>query len=300
MELRHRILQINNSPKFRLLKRELEKLGCAYKFNENGQHSSIEYTFSEQDQYAPRLKEFVISHDITIQSALYYEENEILASEWVIAEVGEFQYPQPEKHFGYREATYNLQNYCRRCGQGAIQVRPFRLAKDFIQKRAHFLGLHWVFDEIFIRPIVKTVFDGAGISGLTYLGVIEHGSDSYFDNVLQINIPISNEPGLITDDLFKVTCKPMNEESYAKGFSEFMDKPGTIFCGRVKYRYPLTKPVIFKASVLKDAPDFVKSHEYYGSMAGAEHFILVRNKVVRLVKEKGLRGLGFRRPVHLV
>ena len=43
-----------------------------------------------------------------------------------------------------------------------------------------------------------------------------------------------------------------------------------------------------------------RAHEYYGSGLGAYHFILVRNKVVKLVKEKGLRGLGFRRPVHLV
>ena len=75
---------------------------------------------------------------------------------------------------------------------------------------------------------------------------------------------------------------------------------GPPFCGRVKYHYPLTEPIQLKASVLEDLPDFVKSHEYYGSGRAANRFILARNRVVRLIRDKGLRGLGFRRPVHLV
>ena len=118
--------------------------------------------------------------------------------------------------------------------------------------------------------------------------------------MLQLDIPILEEQALVTENLFSVTCKPQNEESYVKGLGWIKDRPGLPYCGRVKYHYPLTEPFMFKASALRGLPDFVKSHEYYGSGLGAYHFILVRNKVVFLVKEKGLRGLGFRRPVHLV
>lgn len=298
MELRHRILQFSNSPKFNLLKSEFSKLGCAYQFNENGPLSSIEYTFSEQEHYAPHLKEFANLHGITIQSALHYEEAEILRAEWVIVEVGEFQYPQPEDN--YIGATYDTQDYCSRCGQGKKQNRPFRLKKDFVQKQAKFLGLHWVFDEVFIRPIIKSIFDTAGISGIGYSNVIHHKTDQPISDLLQMNIPVIEETGLITNELFTVTCKPHNEESAVKGLVQITDRPGLPYCGRVKYHYPLTKPIEFNARVLKGLPDFVKSHECYGSGAGANRFILVRNRVVQVVKEKGLRGLEFPRPVHLV
>ena len=69
MELRHRILQINNSPKFELLKSEFRILGCQYQFNENGPLSSIEYTFSEHEIFTLDLISFVKSNDIMLQSA---------------------------------------------------------------------------------------------------------------------------------------------------------------------------------------------------------------------------------------
>lgn len=298
MELRHRIFAISNSPNFELLKLELQKLGCIYKFTENGHLSFIEYTFAEHESFATRLIEFANFHQIIVQSRLLYEEKEILNAEWVIAEVGEFQYPQPEDN--YKEATYDTRNYCSRCGQGAIQNRPFRLKKDFVQRQAKFLGLHWVFDEIFVRPEIKGLFDAANISGITYLDVVQHKTGQRISDLLQLKIPVLDHPGLITDELFTVTCKPQNEESYVKGVGQIKDKPGLPFCGRIKYRYPLTKQIKFQASVLKSQPDFVKSQEYFGSGAAANHFILVRNRAVRLIKEKGIRGLGFSQPVFLI
>ncbi len=298
MELQHRILQFKNSPKFNLLEAELQKLGCDYQFNENGALSSIEFTFSDHERYAPRLVEFASATGLLIDSTLCYEEEEISQAEWVLAGVGEYQYPQPED--GYIEATYDTSDYCRRCGQGARQDRPFRLKKDFVQKQAKFLGLHWVFDEIFIRPVVMSIFDTAGISGLTYREVLHHQTGQPIQDLLQVNIPIIEQSGLITGDLSPVTCTPQNEESHVKGLGGAKDKAVMPFCGRVKYHYPKTKPVEFKESILKDQPDVVKSLEYYGSGAAAHHFLLFRSKVMRLVKEKGLRGLEFQRPVHLV
>ena len=298
MEIRHRILQFNNAPEYDLLIAEFNRIGCKYKYNENSFLSSIEYTFSEHETYSPELLKFANANEIMVQSALYYNEQEILSAEWVIAEVGEFQYPQPED--SYIKTTYNTQDYCGRCGQGAKQDKPFRLKKDFVQRQAKFLGLHWVFDEIFVRPEVRRIFDAHGILGVKYRDVIHHKTSQPISNVLQLDIPILEEKGLVTENLFSVTCKPQNEESYIKGLGRIKERPGLPYCGRVKYHYPLTEPFMFKASALTGLPDFVKSNEYYGSGLGAYHFILVHNRVVLLVKEKGLQGLGFRRPVHLV
>lgn len=298
MELLHRILQFNNGPEYELLKAKFQKLGCHYQFNENSSVSSIEHTFSEHAPYESELINFAQQNDIMLQSALHYEEEEILSAEWAIAEVGQFQYPQPEDN--YVEATYDTQNYCSRCDQGKKQNRPFRLKKDFSQKQAKFLGLYWVSDEIFIRPLIMSLFDSAGISGVKYLDVIHHKTNRPFENVFQLDIPILGESALIVDNLFSVTCKSQNEESFVKGIGQLKDRPGPPFCGRVKYHYPSTEPIKFKANVLKGLPDFAKSYEYFGSGAAADRFILVRNKVVRFIKEKRIEGIVFRRPVHLV
>lgn len=296
MELRHRILQFNNSPKYDLLKKELERLGCNYSISVN--QSSIEYTFSENDPLARTLLSFTKANGLYLQSALYYSEEEINNAEWVICEVGEYQYPQPENN--YKEVTYDLSNYCSNCGIGKIQNAPFRLKKNFTQKKLGFLGLHWVFDEIFVRPNIVTVFEKEEITGISFTNVIHHKTDSVINNLYQMQINTIIEPGLITDNLFKVTCKYRNEESHIKGLGRLKNRRGSTFCGRVKYRYPKTEPLKYKARILQDQPDFVKSYEYYGSGHAAQRYIFARNRVVRLLGDKYLRGLSFTRPVHLV
>ncbi|MHC4565784.1 MAG: hypothetical protein ACYTE3_08490 [Planctomycetota bacterium] len=295
MELRHRILQFNNSPKYDIVKDELDRLGCKYKRNE----SSIECTFRDEDDTAQHLLAFAKSYDLLLQSYLQYSDDEVMNAEWVISSVGEYQYPQPED--GYLEATYNMGNACPRCGIGGVQDKPFRLKKAFTQKRSKFLGLFWVHDEIFVRPVIRQMFEQAGICGVSYHDVIHHRSNKVFDDVFQMRIDSIIGPALITDDLSPVTCKPQNEESHIKALGGHQrDESEYSYCGRVKYHYPLTKPIKFKANALKGFPDFAKSHEFYGGGYAADRFILARNRVVQFVRDNKLRGLEFLRPVHLV
>jgi hypothetical protein len=84
---------------------------------------------------------------------------------------------------------------------------------------------------------------------------------------------------------------------------EFSDQdPGDRrpYCGRVKYHWPLTKPLRFESKALAKLPDFAKSAEYFGSGGAANRFILARSRVLKLVSDMGLRGLSAKRPIHLV
>jgi hypothetical protein len=38
-------------------------------------------------------------------------------------------YPQPERDFLYLEQAYDLSARCPKCGEGAVQVAPFRIKK---------------------------------------------------------------------------------------------------------------------------------------------------------------------------
>jgi len=300
MEIHHRIIISQHKKNSKRLISLFKRLGIEYSILGNELASLIEYSFSEHDRNAKKLLAFAKRHDITIQSDLLYDEEEILSAEWVIAHSGESQYPQPEDGFGFIEITYNTEDYCGRCGQGLKQERPFQLKHAFIKDNGDFFGLHWVFDEIFVRPEIQDLFDSSGVTDVNFLNVINHKTNEPFNNLFQLHIPVLKEKALDTENLFTVTCKPQNEESFVKGMGHTKDKPGKPFCGRVKYHNPRTELIKFEAGVLKNAPDIVKSQEYYGSGAGANRFVLMRNRVVRLMKEKGLRGLVFRRPVHLV
>lgn len=141
MELRHRLLVFDHDPKFHILKVELDRLGCIYKTKDH----VIEINFSDNVHYSKELIRFARKNKFWLVTYLYYEEAEIHNSEWVQVSVGEFQYPQPENPVvntnasqsnpeSYKEFTYDLRDYCGRCGIGARQTNPFRLKRDFKQK----------------------------------------------------------------------------------------------------------------------------------------------------------------------
>lgn len=116
---------------------------------------------------------------------------------------------------------------------------------------------------------------------------------------MQLSIETELSPGLSTADLFRITCKPQNEESLVDG-KTIKNKPGPPFCGRIKYHYPLEHPIIYSAKSLNGMPDFVVSAEYYGWGAAAYRFIFARTKVINLLEQRGLRGLKPIRPINLV
>lgn len=297
MEVRHRILQFNNSPKYEQLRKELDKLGAAYKIEILGsiggeQSRSIEFTVSEDDPLFPVISEPIEMYDFYTQTGVYYSQQGIEAAEWVYATVGEYQYPQPEDE--YREATYDTSDYCACCGMGGVQVRPFRLKRDFKQKSSRFLGLHWVHDEVFVRPEVKAIFEKENISGVEFSHPVHFKSSEDIEGVYQITIQTIAEPGLVTEGLSTVTCMVNNEESYVEGVGRVKNRLGDYpYCGRVKYHFPRTDAIKFRRDSLADLPDIAKSHEYFGSGAAANRLILMRSRVVKLVKEYKLRGLKF-------
>ena len=208
---------------------------------------------------------------------------------------GEFQYPQPEEL--YLETTYDLATYCPRCGIGACQKAPFRLRRDFKQKRAHFLGLFWVHDEVFAREIAVRVLGASGLTGLTYSQPCIHTSGIPIEDLHQLRIEAIAPAGLLTDGLRTVVCREADDVVHNRSTERslgtnlrFSDIP---YCGRVKYHFPLAQTISFHKEALVNLPDFAKSAEYFGSGGGATRLILVRQRVVRAVKEAQLRGLKF-------
>ena len=96
-------------------------------------------------------------------------------------------YPQPEDDFAYREATYDLSDYCEVCGIGARQVAPFRFKKPPSWGIRSILQLNWVFDEYFVKHEVwESVFRPYGTKCRP---VVLDKTGAEIESVVQLEIP---------------------------------------------------------------------------------------------------------------
>lgn len=294
MELYYRLLEFNNSLSYETLKTELGRLGANYtvkKLTSSPDSNALflEFIVGASEPLFGEIERLVSTQGFYFQTGIRFSEQERRSAEWLYANVSESQYPQPKSDFRYLQATYDTSAYCQRCGIGAHQARPFRLSSDFKLKRSHFFGLHWVFDEIFVRPGVKTVFDTEGITGVDYCHPVQNRSGQDIVDTLQLRIGICPEPGLVTERLVAETCQPSNPEAtFATGRAYPSDYP---FCGRTKYNYPTRDAIRFRRESLKNCSDMIKSHEYFGNAAGAHRLILVSRKFADVIEQHRLRGI---------
>ena len=220
-------------------------------------------------------------------------------AEWLdLGTTGHFGYPQPEDT--YMEATYDTSDYCDRCGIGGRQDRPFRFRKDPKSKKSHFLQLNWVFGEVFVRPEVRIVLTQASARGVGFMNPVVHKTDALIESFTQLRVLHELPPALQTEGFQPVTCRPNNEESddgCDGGPKRY--PPDTPYCGRRKYHYCVRGMPRFAREAFTEAPDIVKTHEWFGSGGSADQMILVNRRVADLILDHRWRGVELS-PVQLV
>ncbi len=201
---------------------------------------------------------------------------------------GYFGYPQPE-------GTYALETYddshCDRCAIGGNQVAPFRMRSEPNARHSQFLKLNWGFDEIFVRPEVRLVFESLAFEGFEFESVLHHKSGKALETIHQLRIHSTLPVALVPDGLQTVTCKPNNEEGlpwYGGGQPRYA--PDYRYCGRVRYHWPQSQPLRFYANAFSTAPDIVKSLEWFGSGGSASRAILASERVIAVIENNGWCG----------
>lgn len=174
-------------------------------------------------------------------------------------------YPQPnELEFGYRATTYDLTNYCERCGVGLQQKAPFQMKGEPRWGKNGILQLNWVFDEYFTTPAVwENVFRPHGIDCRLVLNT----KGDELKTVVQL-VTVENV-GIVTNGL------PMEEVACPQ-------------CRRSKYT-PVTRAP-FPALAGEPKAAMVKTKEYFGSGASAHRSVLVSQAIGRALLAKKERG----------
>jgi hypothetical protein len=294
MRIVNRYLTFNRNKKLIQL---LDKLKIPYNeeeksFGEGSEHYSLEFFLYEDDPNFKDKSKQVEKFKLEPQFGTEFSKEDDENAEWFWMSTGQFGYPQPEDN--YFELTYAKENVCLLCQIGKQQIHPFRLRAEPKAKHSQFLGLNWVFDEIFVREQAIRQFAESGISGIRYSHPIINKTKLPSETLQQIHVDTILQPGLLTDNLeFEICQKPTDKKQVAflkKINPGWLDKP---FCGQKKYNFPKKGAMTFKKDIFKDQPDFVKPFEWFGSGGSATRPILVSQNVRQLIIRNKLRGTSF-------
>jgi hypothetical protein len=174
-------------------------------------------------------------------------------------------YPQPENKNGYLSATYDLADYCPRCGIGRKQAGPFRFKGPPALRDNSILQLNWIFDECFVTHTTwEAVFKRLGIEKRP---AVMHRSGVEIGSLVQLDIPQVCD--LKLEGASHVECPFCRRKKYSPVFRGFLPAP-----------------------VAPNTPIF-KSSQSFGAGALAFKLIIVSADLYRRFKEVGLKGAEF-------
>jgi hypothetical protein len=210
---------------------------------------------------------------------------------WYHLLTGQTGYPQPEGDFGYFNATYDLDHGCPTCGIGATQKAPFRFRSEPKAKHSQFMGLNWVFDQVFVREQVRNVFEKEGVSGVRFSRPVKHSSGEELTTIYQLHVDTILGEAVEKRDLKVERCEMPTEPGMLRFLTANKSRLVTgPFCGRQKYNYPQGNPLRISAMRLRDQPDFVRTNEWFGSGGAAGRPIIISERVRTLIEVNKWRG----------
>jgi len=193
-----------------------------------------------------------------------FSKKELDAAEWLVMSPSwHHGYPQPDDDsFGFREATYDLKDYCVECGLGKKQNAPFQMIGEPRWGKKGILQMNWVFDQYFVTPKVwEVVFKPHGVPSRPVIN--RKGVE--LKTVVQLDI--SEEVAVKVEGLPGAVCKQ---------------------CGGTKYLPVVRGPFPPMASSPKAA--MVWSQQYFGSGASANHAVLISKDLAKALSEAKVLG----------
>jgi hypothetical protein len=300
MRISHRYLTFDRDKKLILL---LNKLHIPFteeekSFGEGVSYYGLEFFLYEDDPDFQDKYNLLSKFDIDPQVGTEFSKEEENNSDWFMLSTGYFGYPQPEDT--YFEMTYSIEDVCFQCKIGKKQINPFRFRSEPKAKHSQFLGLNWIFDEIFVREKVIEAFAKENLPGIRFSSPVFNKTQAPLETIKQLHVDTVLDPGLITDNLnFEICQKPIDKkqiEFYKKNNPDYLDKK---FCGQKKYNYPMRGAMTLKKELFKNKPDFVRTFEWFGSGSSSSRPILISKRVREIILKEKLRGAFFR-PVFLV
>jgi hypothetical protein len=259
MQFVHRI-SISATPEIRA---ELARMAIVV-----GASGFVTFEVDESHESWPKLQCWISTRRAVDVVRTKFSEQEIAAAHWLeLIPSWHHGYPQPNQDvFGYREATYDLSQYCQTCGTGATQKAAFQMKAEPKWGNNGILQLNWIFDEFFVKPEVWTeVFEPFGVGQRQVLS--NRGTE--LKTVVQ----------LVVDEEVEIAADGLQEDTCGS-------------CGRSKY-VPLMRGA-FPPLASKPVGQMVKTRQYFGSGASASKRVLISQQLARAFNREKVEGASLR------
>lgn len=239
---------------------------------------------SENDPCWNGLAPLVKAEDLFCISETKFSKEELYSAEWLtVRSRWYYDYPQPEN--GYGRITYTKEHLCsntKECGMELIQKDNFRFKRTPKWGKRNFCMTNWVYDELFVSPKAKELLESSNLQGFSFLPVNNKSGKEILADVFQLKIPY-----ILPEGIADVTSR----------IKEIYDCP---VCGRRKFRPNGRGQFVFYRSSFANAPDFVKSAEWFGGAASADRLIFVSQKAYRFIVENKLDSSLVFEPIRLI
>lgn len=231
----------------------------------------LHFEIDESDEKWPEASKIAQEYKLSDFPRTQFNNTELqnarLLAMWTTWHCG---YPMPDDDFGYKELTYDLSNWCERCGIGKVQKAPFRLRQEPNWGKNSVMQIHWVYDEYFAKPEVwEQIFKPFGIETISTL---RHRTGLELKTVVQLKLDSLAASEVNTTGLPYERCDE---------------------CGRIKY-LPHTKgmfPAFLKAD--GNPKPIFKTREYWGSGGSAFREVIITNKLYKSITTANLKGVTF-------
>ena len=249
------------------------------------QKNNIEFLFDEficvldileSNPHWEFIAEYIKKRDMFCVTETIFEKSELKSADWLqVRSKWHFEYPQPEDDFLGKTVTYTLENYCVDCGCGLQQVNPFRVKKMPKWSKRHFLMLNWIGDELFVDEVAKNALENE-FPFLSFGAVCNKTGTKEYDNFYQIIMPTLSDNAVVGGQRY---------------FREILVCQS---CGSRKYHPSGEGKLQLDKNLLKDAPDMFKTKDWFGWDKGADHKIIISQKMYQfIVLSKFDSGLEF-------
>ena len=186
---------------------------------------------TEDDPLWPRVATIVGSQrarTIDHPTTEFSEEERNATDVLVVTATSQVGFPQPERDFGFLQATYALEDFCGRCKAGRRQENPFRLARaPRFGKGRSIVQLNWVLDELFVSPEVWG--DVFRVHGVECWPVMDHKSGERLSEVVQLRIE-GRTPVILGPYDTSRSCPKCGSFIYELSGRGFLPRPRRIPC----------------------------------------------------------------------
>jgi len=224
-----------------------------------------------------------------------------VATNWYHITTRQFGYPQPENNFGYIDKTYDSSSACLTCDIGLKQKDEFRFRSEPKIKDIQFIGLNWVFDQVFVTQVVKEIFEKEQVTGVEFSQPVINKTGLAITGLYQLRVDNLLSSGLLADNLKTEVCELPKDKSMLKFLkangSKLAEGP---FCGQTKYIFPQGDNCIkLKVDALDNKTDFVRLDYYFGSGGSANRPIIISDRVKQIIDREKWSG-AFLQQIELV